>query len=85
MTLFHRYGIGQKEYMAGKYEKAQELLLAAYNAGPTFIRKNTEKARWPKETKDYSEKILTYKEKISEQLSKGLDREDIINEFKGIG
>ncbi len=62
INLFDNYGIGKKEYKKGKFEAAQEKLIAAYNAGHGIWQKPWKE--WPAETKDYCRKVSAYLQRL---------------------
>jgi len=59
------YGIGRKHFENGDIEKAQDEILACYNAGARRI-KGKPKEKWLKEPRDYVEKIRKYRKMIQE-------------------
>jgi hypothetical protein len=75
--LFKQYKIGQDDYKSGNTKEAQKMILAAYNAGPTKIRRlDKQENKWPKEARDYYRKIFNYEEELS-QVRKILKEEKI--------
>ncbi|MFW5885205.1 MAG: hypothetical protein ACOCUF_03210 [Patescibacteria group bacterium] len=63
--LLNQYHIGKEDYRNGNTEEAQKMILAAYNAGPTLIKRTGKQEKmWPKETRDYYKKIFKYRDKL---------------------
>ncbi|MFO7807556.1 MAG: lytic transglycosylase domain-containing protein [Candidatus Moraniibacteriota bacterium] len=78
--LLNQYKIGKEDYENGNLKEAQRMILAAYNAGPTKIKKlGKQENLWPKESRDYYKKIFSYEEKLT-HIRKILQEEKILLE-----
>ncbi len=61
--LLNHYQVGKKDWREGRISEAQKKILAAYNAGHSRIKWQSEK-KWPAEARHYYKNIFAYMKKL---------------------